>query len=325
MRWGIIGAGDIVKRRVAGAIRESPGCELVAIARGRPDLAAVAAEALGARRSYPRWQDLVADAEIDAVYVATPVHVHAEQTIAAAEAGKHVLCEKPMAMRVDECDRMIAACRAHDVALGIAYYRRFYPPIERIKAIIASGELGAPVFAQLQALEWFDPTPEHPRYWLLDPRRAGGGPMKDFGCHRIEVLVNLFGPARVATGLTANVVFHRDVEDTAAVVMQLENGVVGSVVVTHGSGDVRDTIDIYGTAGSIHSGPLNTGVLTVRAGGTERTESHPLPANVHRPLVDDFVDAVQTGRPPRVDGLVGRAVAEVEDAVYSGVSSRGPR
>ena len=67
------------------------------------------------------------DPEVDAVYVATPVRLHAEQTIAAAEAGKHVLCEKPMAMNVAECDRMIAACRAHGVRLGIAYYRHFYP------------------------------------------------------------------------------------------------------------------------------------------------------------------------------------------------------
>ena len=94
---------------------------------------------------------------MDCVYVATPVHVHAAQTIAAAEAGKHVLCEKPMAMTAAECDRMIAACRAHGVRLGIAYYRRFYPAVIRVKDIIASGEIGTPVFAQMNAFEHFDP------------------------------------------------------------------------------------------------------------------------------------------------------------------------
>src|SRR5207253_9294181 len=83
LRWGVIGAGDIVRRRVAPALRESPGCELAAISRARADLADEA-KALGAARWHPDWRDLVADAGIDSVYVATPVHVHAEQTIAAA-------------------------------------------------------------------------------------------------------------------------------------------------------------------------------------------------------------------------------------------------
>ena len=98
---------------------------------------------MGARRWHGDWRALVADAEVNAVYIATPVHVHAEQTIAAAEAGKHVLCEKPMAMTASECDRMLAACRASGVTLGIAYYRRFYPAVVRVKQIIASGEIGA--------------------------------------------------------------------------------------------------------------------------------------------------------------------------------------
>src|SRR5690242_18908441 len=132
MRWGLIGAGDIVRKRVADALRESPASELVAISRARDALRAEALD-FGARRFYPRWQDLVADADVQAVYIATPVHLHAEQAIAAARAGKHVLCEKPMAMDAAQCDRMIAECEAHGVALGVAYYRRFYPAIDRIK------------------------------------------------------------------------------------------------------------------------------------------------------------------------------------------------
>ena len=121
---------------------ESPSSEIVAVSRASVELAASFAGDVGARRWYPQWQELVADADVESVYVATPVHLHAEQTIAAAEAGKHVLCEKPMAMTVAECDRMIAACRTHGVRLGIAYYRRFYPAVLRVKAIVASGEIG---------------------------------------------------------------------------------------------------------------------------------------------------------------------------------------
>jgi predicted dehydrogenase len=131
LNWSLIGAGDIVRKRVAAALRDAPGSRLVAISRARADLAESFATACGADRWHARWQDLVLDPGIDAVYVATPVRLHAEQTIAAAEAGKHVLCEKPMAMDVGECERMIAACRAHRVTLGVAYYRHFYPIVAR--------------------------------------------------------------------------------------------------------------------------------------------------------------------------------------------------
>src|ERR1041384_2463334 len=117
--WGLIGAGDIARRRVAPAIRESPTSALIAVSRARSDPAASFAAEFGARRWRARWQDLVRDPDVDGVYVATTVDVHAEQTIAAAERGKHVLCEKPMAMTAAECDRMIAARRANRVALGV--------------------------------------------------------------------------------------------------------------------------------------------------------------------------------------------------------------
>lgn len=117
---------------------------------------------------------------------ATPVHLHAEQTIAAAEAGKHVLCEKPMAMNTAECDRMIAVCRASGVTLGVAYYRHFYPVIARIKQILASEEIGRPVLAQIDLFERFNPAPDDPRAWFVRAAEAGGGPMFDFGCHRLQ-------------------------------------------------------------------------------------------------------------------------------------------
>src|SRR5216117_940777 len=139
LRWGLIGCGDIARKRVAPALRDSPACELVAVNRAQSALAESFARTFGARRWYADWHELLVDADIDAVYIATPVHLHAPQTLAAAEAGKHVLCEKPMAMDAVECDRMIAACRANRVKLGVAYYRHFYPVIERAKEIIQLG------------------------------------------------------------------------------------------------------------------------------------------------------------------------------------------
>jgi predicted dehydrogenase len=316
-RWGLIGAGDIVRRRVAPALIDSPSCDIVAVSRGRPELAAAFAADIGARRWHSRWQELVADPDVDCVYVATPVDVHAEQTIAAAEAGKHVLCEKPMAMTTAECDRMIAACRAHHVRLGIAYYRHFYPVILRVKAMLESGDIGQPVFAQVNAFEYFDPAPDHPRRWLLDPARAGGGPMMDFGCHRLEMLMHLFGAVRRTAAVTANVVFDRAVEDTAAVLLQFEGGPCAAVTVTHAAEERQDTLQVFGTRGSLHVDELNAGSLRIRTGNQSRVESHPPAANIHRPLIDDFVEALLTDREPAVTGEIGRGVAAIEDEIYA--------
>src|SRR4030095_4640821 len=141
LKWGLIGCGDIAQKRVAPALRDLPNCQLHAITRLQSDLAESFANKFGATKTYRTCNDLLADREIEAVYIATPVHLHAVQTIAAAESGKHVLCEKPMAMNVKECDQMIAACRANSVKLGVAYYRHFYPVIARIRSVIEWGEL----------------------------------------------------------------------------------------------------------------------------------------------------------------------------------------
>ncbi len=317
LHWGLIGAGDIVRKRVAAALRDATNSRLTAIARARADAAEASARELGAERWHASWADLVRDPGIDAVYVATPVHLHCEQAIAAAQAGKHVLCEKPMALNVADCDRMIAASRASGVTLGVAYYRHVYPVVVRVREILASGEIGDPVFVQMDAFERFNPQPGEPRHWFVTKAAAGGGPMFDFGCHRIELLLDLLGPVSRVVGVTANVIFTRDVEDTAIGVMQFTRGPCATLSVTHAARESRDTFRVFGTAGSIHIPVLNAGEMTVITAAGERHESHPPSTNLHQPLIQDFVDAVHAGGRPAVTGEMGRAVAEVEAQIYA--------
>lgn len=316
VRWGLIGAGDIARKRVAPALRSLPGCDFVSVSRSRSELAESFAKEFGARKWFADWHELIADDEIDAVYLATPVYMHAEQTIAAAEAGKHVLCEKPMALSSKDCDKMIAACRANNVKLGIAYYRRFYPVIVRARQIINAGEIGLVSFAQINAFEYFDPPPDHPRHWFVEKEKSGGGPMIDFGCHRIEVFVNLFGTVRRFESIVSNDVFGREVEDTASAIFQFESGACASLTVTHATTDARDTLDIYGTNGAIHIPALNLGEMTIRTKDGVRKESHPPTANFHHPLIEDFVEAVCEGREPAVDGQAGRYVSMLIEEIY---------
>jgi len=313
VRWGLIGCGDIARKRVAPALRDSPLCELIAVSRARAELAEAFAREFGARRWCPEWQDFLMDYEIDAIYVATPVHLHAEQAIAAAERGKHVLCEKPMALSVADCDRMISACRSNNVKLGVAYYRHFYPAVRRVKELVDSGELGVPVIAQINAFEWFDPSPSDPRAWLLNKSLSGGGPMFDFGCHRIEVLLDIFGDVRDVKAALANTFFDREVEDTATAVFQFECGTCGTLNVTHAAREPQDTFSLFCSNGSIHIPVLNEGTMRVLTNDGERIETHPNATNIHQPLIDDFATAVLENREPVVTGDIGRAVALVEE------------
>src|SRR3989441_11298891 len=315
--WGLIGCGDIARKRVAPALRNLMECDLVAVSRGRGELVESFAREFGAKKWYSNWQELLLDDEIDAVYLATPVDLHAAQTIAAAEAGKHALCEKPLALTVGECNQMLAACRANNVKLGVAYYRHFYPVVARVKEVIESGEIGAPVMAQINAFEWFNPAPDHPRAWLLNKQLAGGGPMFGFGCHRIEVLTDIFGPITEAKAITANVLFAREVEDTATALFQFERGTCGVLMVTHAAHEPQDTLDIFGSQGSIHVPVLNEGTLRVVSNQDERIESHPPAANWHAPLIQDFVAAVFDDREPTVNGETGRSVAMIEEQIYN--------
>jgi predicted dehydrogenase len=316
LRWGLIGCGDISRKRIAPALKTLEQCELLAVARANSALAESFAQEFGAKRWYEHWQDLLTDEEIDAVYIATPVYLHAEQAIEAAKAGKHVLCEKPMALNAKDCDCMIETFKQHDVTLGIAYYRHFYPVITRAKDIVLSGELGEPVIVEIQAFEWFDRKPGEPRYWLLEKDLAGGGPMMDFGCHRIEVLLYLFGDVKEMHSQIFNVYFKREVEDTAYVSFVFENHTHAIIRVTHAAYETRDTLDIFGTKGTLHVPVLNNGTLVVNTEKGERTEHHPPHQNVHQPLIEDFTNAVLEKRNPAVGGLVGREVTLILDKIY---------
>ncbi|MDC7240983.1 MAG: Gfo/Idh/MocA family oxidoreductase [Spirochaetales bacterium] len=318
IRWGVIGCGDISRKRVVPAINALEECELTAVARQDASLAESFAGEFGAKRWYGSWKDLIEDSEIDAVYISTPVYLHAEQTIAAAEAGKHVLCEKPMGLNTDECGKMLDACRANGVTFGTAYYRHFYPLVNRIKELILSGEIGDPVTADVQACEWFDRKPGEPRAWLLNKKMAGGGPMMDFGCHRIEVLLDLFGPVRSLNSEIFNLHFTgREVEDTALLSLLFENSVHSTLRVSHAVMEGRDTLDIFGTRGSLHVPVLNGEILIVKNTEGERSEHHPPHVNVHQPLIEDFTRALLEKREPVINGETGRTVNQILDRIYS--------
>ena len=307
-----MGCGDIAQRRVAPALSDLPICDLVSVARSRFEMAEAFAKQFGVRKWAKTWQELVRDPEIDAVYVATPVYLHCEITESAAENGKHVLCEKPMAISVAECDRMIEACRSNRVKLGVAYYRRFYPVLKRIKNLLASAEIGRPVLARLEAFEHFNPKPGGARTWLLQKDKAGGGPLFDFGCHRVEVLLDLFGPVARVRGFASNALFkEREVEDTASVLFEFQSGCQGVLSVSHAVFEKQDAFELFGSEGTVRVPILNEGILHLKTKQHEHVEKHPPHPNIHQPLIEDFARALLDNRDPAVDGSIGREVNRI--------------
>lgn len=282
LNWIVIGIGDITRKRVIPAIQAEPRSRLYGLVTRDP--------AKAAEYGVKAWRTLdeaLTDLEVQAVYVGTPVFLHARQTIQSLRAGKHVICEKPMAMNEPEARAMVEAAKQSGQTFGVAYYRRCYPKIQRAKQLLAAGAIGKPVLAELTSHMWFDGTGS--RSWLVDPAKAGGGPLFDIASHRIDVLNFLFGEPQRVTAQLSNAVHHYPVEDNATVMMEYAGGVRGIVDVRWHSKVARDECRIRGTEGEIDMSPLN-GPELVWPGGRESFPAH---QNLHYPMIKNFMDAVE--------------------------------
>jgi predicted dehydrogenase len=317
VRWGLIGSGEIARKAVVPAFLELEGCALTCVASRHPEKAEALSRDSGAKRFYTDWQELVRDEEIDAVYIATPHYLHAEQAIAAAESRKHVLCEKPMALNGDQCRTMIRACACAGVKLGVAYYRRFYPVLKRIKSLLGEGAIGTASLCQINSFTWYDLKPGDPQYWLFQPDKSGGGPLMIGGCHRIEMLLNLFGPITQIVSLKGNVHARRDIEDTGVAVFRHGAGPLSVLCMSHSIRESNDTVHIFGSGGSIHVRTLNRGEMLLTCGEQRVTEYHPAHKNGHFPLIRSFCQSVLKAEDLEVDGSLGLEVQLVEDAIYA--------
>ena len=303
LRWLVIGIGDITTKRVLPAVLSEPRSRLVGIV--------TRDTAKAERYGVPAWSDLTAaltESGCDAVYVATPVFLHAPQTIEALRAGKHVLCEKPMALNYDEAGSMVLAAAETGRILGIAYYRRLYAKVQRVRQLLENGVIGRPVFAEATSHDWFLPTGGF-RSWIADPRKSGGGPLRDIASHRIDLMNYLFGQPMRATGHLSTLVHTIEVEDNATVMIEYDSGVRGVVDVRWHSRVPRDEFRIRGTEGELDLSPLNSAALVYPNG----VEEVPAPANLHYPCIEDFVTAALEGGVPVSTGATALPTEWVMD------------
>ena len=182
---------------------------------------------------------------------------------------------------------MVQVAEQSGRTLGVAYYRRTYPKVQRAKQLLENGAIGQPILAELTSHGWFDEK-ESECSWLIDPAQAGGGPLYDIASHRIDVLNFLFGQPQRVTAHLSNAVHHYAVEDNATVMIDYAGGVRGIVDVRWHSKVKRDECRIRGTEGEMELSPLN-GPELIYPGGRESLPPH---TNLHYPMIENFVDAV---------------------------------
>ena len=244
VRWGILSTASIAVHHVIPGMRTASNAEVLGIASRQPDRAAAVTAELGIPRAYGSYAELLADPDIDAVYIPLPNHLHARFTIEAARAGKHVLCEKPLAMTAADAQTMIDACREAGVLLMEAFMYRLHPSWVAVRELVAAGRIG-----RLRAVDsWFSYYNDDPAN-IRNILEAGGGALFDVGCYSVNLSRMLFGgePDRVEGTV---------VRDPASGVDVLTSGVLafGQDVATFTCStrtEPDQRVDIYGDSGRI--------------------------------------------------------------------------
>ena len=279
VRWGIVGYGWVARDYMAPGIREA-GHRLVAVC-DPGERARAAAEAVGAR-AYVDLAGLIADPEVEAVYVATPNHLHREAVQALAAAGKAVLCEKPMAARLDDAEAMAEAVRAHGIVYGTAFDQRHHPAHRAIRDQIRAGRLGTVtairiVYACWLHREWAAQAGQE--NWRIDPARAGGGALIDLAPHGLD-LVDFLLDESIAdiAALTQARAQDYSVDDGALLIGRTGSGVLASLNVAYNCPEAlpRRRLEVVGTKGQLVAentmGQVAGGRLTFTDGTTGAPE-----------------------------------------------------
>jgi predicted dehydrogenase len=251
LRMGILSTADIATRKVIPGMRKSDRVDVVAIASRDGSRARAVADGLGIPRAHDSYEALLADPEVDAVYIPLPNHLHAEWTIAAARAGKHVLCEKPLAMTAADAERMVEACRSAGVVLMEAFMYRQHPSWLAVRELVASGRIGRLVAVQ----SWFSYFNDDAAN-IRNVLEYGGGALFDIGCYAVDLSRMLFGaePDRVTAAMVRDPASGVDILTSA--ILGFPTGLAAFTCSTRSETDQR--VDIYGADGRISIGiPFN--------------------------------------------------------------------
>ena len=331
IRWAVIGSGGIARRRtIPEGIVKANNAELAVVYDVDAQANAEVAKEFDAKAASSL--DEVWSSDIDAVYIATPANVHCEQVLAAARAGKHVLCEKPLGMTVDEAKQMIELCEQKKVTLGTAFMMRFQSQHQEALRMIQDGKLGKLVYGRAQLSCW-DPPIEGA--WRQDPSQGGGGSLVDMGGHCIDLLEMFFGPVQKVSCFINNSVHDYRSEDSAVATLFFQSGAMATVDTFFCVPDSssKNALELYGSRGSILAkgtiGQGEAGEMVAYLQGDDNSYNaqqnrqsddglviSPDPVNMYRAEIEEFSQAILDHREPANNAMLGLQSQKVLAACY---------
>jgi predicted dehydrogenase len=328
VRIGVLGTGVIIRDFHLPVLRNNPHAEMVAAANLHPESLERLVHTWGIPKRYHNFSDLAADPDIDAVILGLPNYLHAPVTVQMLEAGKHVLCEKPMAPSVAEAEQMLDAARRTGRKLMIAHMWRFDREIRWLRDLVTHDTLGKIFKVKSHAIWLYEGPP--PASWFVQPELAGGGALADMGIHSIDTLRYVLGGARPKTVFATAGTHFRDIslDDTATLLIEFEGGIAGLVEAGwyHLYADgLEGYTQVYGTQGYARALPSELhsyveGVLSVtRPQMPARKQQCDLP--MYQAQMDYFLDCILNDRDPVPGGEDGLWAIRVLEAAYRSAAS----
>ena len=318
IRWGIIGCGNVTEVKSGPGFQKATNSALVAVMRRDASLA----EDYARRHGVPRWyadaQALIADPEVDAVYVATPPDSHMEYALACAHAGKPVYVEKPMARTLAECEAMIDACRLTGVPLFVAYYRRTLPRFLKIKELVESGAIGDVRLVTVRLHQKPAPDDADPakRPWRVMPEIVGGGKFLDLASHTLDFLDYLLGPIVQMKGMAGNQAGLYLAEDIVTATWRFASGVLGTgawCFTAHGDLDVTE---IVGSRGKLAFSTFGVEPISLTTADGVSRFSIENPVHIQQPMIQTVVDELNgLGRCPSTGVTAARTTWVMDETL----------
>jgi 1,5-anhydro-D-fructose reductase (1,5-anhydro-D-mannitol-forming) len=317
VRWGMIGAGTIGREWMAPAIAAQPDSELAAVVSSSAERARAFAAELGIPKAHETVDDLLADAEIDAVYISTTNEWHHGQALAAAAAGKHVLCEKPLALTLDAARAMTDACEQAGVVFGTNHHLRNAATHRTLRDLVVSGEIGQPLAARVFHAVYL---PQHLQGWRVKRPESGGGVILDITVHDADTLrFILDDEVESVTAMTASQgMAGAGLEDAVMGVMRFQGGVLAQFHDAFTAKHAFTGLEVHGTEGSLYGRDVMTqrpiGTVTLRRDGTDKDVpvAH---ENLYERSVRQFNRAIREEGQPAATGEDGIRSLEIALAV----------
>ena len=323
VRWGMIGCGDVAERKSGPALSRAEGSALVAVMRRDLEKARDYAHRHGVPKVHETAAALVADPEVDAVYVATPPSSHLELASLAAEAGKPCLVEKPMALNHRECLRMVEIFESRGVPLFVAYYRRAFPRFLEARRLLRAGTIGTPTSVHIwQYNELL--RGKQAQIWRVDPTVAGAGLFYDLASHGFDLLEFLLGPIADVSGIAVNTGGTYGVEDLVTCCFRFESGMAGTGVWNFNADRSADGIAITGTAGELRTPVFTDAPLVIRTNGNEDAIPFKYPPHVHQPFVQTLVDELRGSGRCESTGCTGARASWLMEKCVEGFYRSAP-